>query len=243
MTTKTEPVQAPPSNVIAALARVQFEIGGIEKLTPAQRKKLGISGGSEDGKGITYAYRGIDQVTAAAQPLFGEYGIVIAPGKIVSHDVEIVTVGQNKNEWDNVTMLVRWSIYGPGGGDDMIEAETLGEGRDNSDKGVNKAYTGAYKNLMLKLLSIGDPSEDPDTERFDNTDNNEPAADLSLAQEAATRVSKLSGADKALVTKLAKEAGINNIMRAGDRADELLDIIDNLHAGQPASEPKKEEEH
>lgn len=55
MTTKTEPVQAPPSNVIAALARVQFEIGGIEKLTPAQRKKMGISGGSEDGKGITYA--------------------------------------------------------------------------------------------------------------------------------------------------------------------------------------------
>ena len=74
---------------------------------------------------------------------------------------------------------------------------------------------------MLKLLSIGDPSEDPDTERFDNTDNNEPAADLSLAQEAATRVSKLYGADKALMTKLAKEAGINNIMRAGDRADEL----------------------
>ena len=35
----------------------QFEIGGIEKLTPAQRKKQGISGGSEDGKGITYAYR------------------------------------------------------------------------------------------------------------------------------------------------------------------------------------------
>lgn len=243
MTTKTEPVQAPPSNVIAALARVQFEIGGIEKLTPAQRKKMGISGGSEDGKGIACAYRGIDQVTAAAQPLFGEYGIVIVPAKILSHEVKTVLVGQNKNEWDNVTMLVRWSIYGPGGVDDMIEAETLGEGRDNADKSVNKAFTGAYKNLMLKLLSIGDPSDDPDTERFNNSGTDEPAADLSVAQEAAARVSKLSGADKALVTKLAKEAGINNIMRAGDRADELLDIIDNLHAGQPASEPEKEEEH
>lgn len=158
-----------PTNVIAALARVQARIGGIQKLTPAERQRLGMSGGSEEGsRGISYAYRGIDQVTAAAQPLFGELGIVIAPGKIISAESKVVYVGANKNEWEHLTLVVRWSIYGPGGIDDMIEAETIGEGRDNSDKTANKAYTGAYKNLMLKLLTIGDPSEDPDNERHEN---------------------------------------------------------------------------
>ncbi len=104
---------------------------------------------------------------------------------------------------------------------------------------------------LLELLSPDGVFQAPsvvtpfDDEREPSTANGDdaPVVAQSDAQEAAVRVSKLSGADKALVTKLAKEAGINNIMRAGDRADQLLDIIDNLHAGQPASEPEKEEEH
>lgn len=217
-----------PDNVIAALARVEGEIGGIEK-----RK-----GG--DGN-LQYAFRGIDAISTAAQPLFAKYGVVIVPAG-VENSLNDITV--NGKPWTDAVVVVSWSIYGPGGIEDVIHAQTVGMGRAGDDKGYPKAITQAYKNLLLRLLCIGDPEDDTDGithERDGRTD--EPAADLSLAQEAATRVSKLSGADKALVTKLAKEAGINNIMRAGDRADELLDIIDNLHAGQPASEPEKEEEH
>ena len=217
-----------PANVIAALAAVAGEIGGIGKTR-----------GSEGG--LNYAFRGIDAVATAAQPLFSKYGVVIVPQLDEYSAVEITV---NNRPWSDSTVAMTWAIFGPGGVDDVVYAKTVGMGRDQSEKGYPKAITQAYKNLLLRLLCIGDPEDDTDGithERDGRTD--EPAADLSLAQEAATRVSKLSGADKALVTKLAKEAGINNIMRAGDRADELLDIIDNLHAGQPASEPKKEEEH
>ncbi len=217
-----------PANVIEALAAVEGEIGGIEKRR----------GG--DGN-LQYAFRGIDAISTAVQPLFAKYGVVIVPN-VTEYSLNEITV--NGKPWTDGTVSVAWTIYGPGGVDDRIEARTVGIGRDNADKNYPKAITQAYKNLLLRLLCIGDPEDDTDGithERDGRTD--EPAVDLSVAQEAATRVSKLSGADKALVTKLAKEAGINNIMRAGDRADELLDIIDNLHAGQPASEPEKEEEH
>lgn len=154
-----------PTNVIEALARVQRELGGIARLTPQQRQAAGMQTGSGD-TGISYAYRGIDQIAAAVQPLFGKYGIVLLPW-VETYDVVDITV--RNNPWTDHTMTILWTIYGPGGKDDWISARTIGLGRDNSDKGANKAMTGAHKNLLLKLLSIGDPHDDPDNERVEST--------------------------------------------------------------------------
>lgn len=140
-------------NVIAALAAVQAEIGGIEK-------KRGGEGG------ISYPYRGIDAIAAAAQPLLGKAGVVIVPteAKIVS--VDQLTV--NGKPWTDTFVNVRWTVYGPGGVEDCIDAETQGIGRDNSDKGYNKAATQAFKNLLLRLLCIGDPQDDADRPEHQN---------------------------------------------------------------------------
>lgn len=145
-----------PTNVVAALARVQADIGGIEKLTPDQRRKRGQGG---DERGISYAYRGIDQIAAAAQPLFGKYGVIIAPDAD-TYEAREITV--NGKPWTDATLTVNWRVYGPGGLEDFLEARTVGLGRDNSDKAANKAMTGAYKNLLLRLLCIGDPDDDTD---------------------------------------------------------------------------------
>lgn len=152
-----------PENVIAALARVTVEIGGIDKLTPTQRKAKGMAGGGDE-RGISYPYRGIDQIAAAAQPLFGAYGVVIVPN-VTEQRVEQIKV--NEKPWTDTFVTVQWTIYGPGGIPDHIAATTTGVGRDNSDKGVNKAMTTAYKNLLLRMLCIGDPHDD--------TDNADPA--------------------------------------------------------------------
>lgn len=146
-----------PTNVIAALARVQADIGGIEKLTPEQRRKKGQGGGDE--RGVSYAYRGIDQIAAAAQPLFGKYGIVVVP-QSRSYVAKEITV--NAKPWTDAELIVDWRVYGPGGREDFIDARTVGLGRDNSDKACNKAMTGAYKNLLLRILCIGDPDDDTD---------------------------------------------------------------------------------
>jgi hypothetical protein len=139
--------------VAAALAAVMGELGGIEKLTPEERRRRGLSSGE---KGVTYAYRGIDQIAAAAQPLLAKHGVILVP-EVVDIQVEKITV--NNNPWTDTMLTVRWTIAGPG---EALHACTAGLGRDNSDKGVNKAMTGAFKNLLLRLLCIGDPDDDTD---------------------------------------------------------------------------------
>lgn len=163
-TTEDMPTEDMPTNVVAAIARVKLGIGGIAKMTSEQhRQRTGSKASSESG--IQYAYRSTDQIAAAAQPLMGRFGVVCAP-TVVSYEVEEVQV--NSKPWRHITMLVEWNVYGPGGKDDRLEpARTVGEGRDNSDKGMNKAQTAAYKNLILRLLDIGDPTDDPEHERHE----------------------------------------------------------------------------
>jgi hypothetical protein len=74
--------------------------------------------------------------------------------------VQEVTI--NGNPWTDTFLEVGWKIYGPGGITDMIEGCTYGHGRDNSDKGTNKAHTQAFKYLLLDMLCISDPADDND---------------------------------------------------------------------------------
>jgi hypothetical protein len=183
-TDPTEPTptpERPPRNVVEALARVLAELGGIPKLTSQQRQKAGMSTGSGEG-GLTYAYRSVDQLAAAAQPLLGKYGVVIVPRKVEATVTEITV---NNKPWTDERHKVIWRIYGPGGLEDWIKAKSIGVGRDNSDKGANKASTMAYKNLLLRLFSIGDPSDDADHERVET--QREPTISVE-AQEAIRAV-------------------------------------------------------
>lgn len=163
-----------PRNVIEALARVTWQIGGISKLTPEQRRRLtGVAG--EPG-GVNFAYRGIDQIASAAQPLFGRYGVVIVP-KANTPEVNKIIKGNATMEttaWTRTTVEVEWSIYGPGGPEDKITAVTIGVADDNADKSVNKAMTAAFKNVLLRVLCIGDPQDDTDSYQRQPEDYNDP---------------------------------------------------------------------
>ena len=179
-----------PQNVISALAAVQRDIGGIEK-------------SKGKGGGLQYAFRGIDAVSAAAQPLFGKYGIVISP-EVETHVLDEITV--NGKPWVDATLTVAWSVYGPGGIDDKIVARTIGMGRDNSDKAYPKALTQAYKNLILRLLTIGDPQDETDgiTHERDIVSVWEPPARVAQAYDA---LKGLSDDSKAKVKELSAEYG------------------------------------
>ena len=142
----------PPTNVIEALARCTAEIGGIEK-----RRRLTEPGERDT---LKFPFRGIDAIASAAQPLLGRYGVVIVPTEAKITTIENITLGGNP--WTDTFVTVLWTVYGPGGLDDSFESITQGIGRDNSDKGYNKGATQAFKNLLLRLLCIGDPKDDAD---------------------------------------------------------------------------------
>ena len=135
------------TNVIEALSMVMAELPGIGKDSKADPKQGG------------YSYRGIEAITREVQPLFAKHGVVIVPRV---HDRRVVDIIVNEKPWTDTYIEVEWDIYGPGGTSDMVMARTFGMGRDNSDKGTNKAMTQCLKYLLLDLLAISDSADDND---------------------------------------------------------------------------------
>ncbi|HYA44632.1 MAG TPA: ERF family protein, partial [Acidimicrobiales bacterium] len=131
-----------------ALSRVMAELPGIGKDEHTDPRQGG------------YAYRGIEAITRAAQPLLAHYGIVLVP-HVQSH--EVVGVEVAGKSWTDTRLLVGYTIYGPGGPEDRIEVgPILAVGRDGADKGANKCMTQAFKYLLLQLLCVSDAKDDAD---------------------------------------------------------------------------------
>jgi hypothetical protein len=135
------------ANVIAALSSV------IDEMPP-----IGRDGRASQQQG-GYAYRGIEQITRAAAPLLAKHGVVFVP-QVVGMETRELTV--NSKPWTDTILTVRYRVCGPGGPEDFVEATVVGIGRDNSDKGANKALTQAFKYALTQVLCIGDSRDDVD---------------------------------------------------------------------------------
>lgn len=147
-TPETPPEPIPPAkNVVEALSRVMADLPGI-----------GRTDRSEQG----YQYRGIEAITRHAQGLFAKHGVVTVP-RVARRTVKDFTI--NNRPWTEDELWVHYRFYGPAGTEDFIEVGPLvGLGRDNSDKGANKAMTQAYKYALVQVLCIGDGKDDVDAE-------------------------------------------------------------------------------
>lgn len=143
-------------SVVQAIAAVMAELPGIGKTDKAPQG---------------YAYRGIEAVTSALQPLCARHGVVIVPQ---AHVLGIEPAAAIRDGWQDLHLQVTWRIYGPAG--DHIEATTIGIGRDNSDKGANKAHTQALKYLLLTLFMVADRADDGDGHQPPSADQQPPRA-------------------------------------------------------------------
>lgn len=147
--TTTEPttfVEPYAPNVVLALCRVMAELPNIGKTMESPQG---------------YNYRGIEQITKEAQPLFAKHGCVIAPRNIEWRDT--VQLQINNRPWTDEKLIVHYRCYGPGGATDFLDIEVPGIGRDNADKGTNKAMSQAYKYALLQALMIADGKDDSDS--------------------------------------------------------------------------------
>lgn len=146
--TEAVPERPAPSNVVQALCRVMEDLPGIGK-----------DNRSEQG----YQYRGIEAITAHTQELFGRYGVVFVP-RVLQRTVKEFPI--NSKPWTEDCLEVVYRVYGPGGTADFIDVgPVIGLGRDNSDKGANKAMTQAFKYALLQTLCVGDGKDDTDKDQ------------------------------------------------------------------------------
>lgn len=102
-----------------------------------------------------YDYPSEAAFLAATKPLFEEYGLIVHPC-----DAEFVPSNRSQVTAIRVTYKFVASKY-LGDGPREFTVVTLGEGGDNLDKGVFKAFTGAYKYALRQTLMIG-TGDDPE---------------------------------------------------------------------------------
>ena len=178
-------------SVISALAAIMQELPAISKTDTAPQG---------------WNYRGIESITRHLQPLLAKHQVVIVP---ISQIVSISPAVGMRDGWCDVQMQIDWTIYGPGGLDDRITATTVGIGRDNSDKGANKAATQAWKYLLLQLFAIADRTEDSDAADYDHGRNHQPApAHQPTASELLfQRCKTAAAATKQILRELAADNG------------------------------------
>jgi hypothetical protein len=135
-------------NVIQALANVRLDLKGIGKDHKADPKQGG------------YSYRGIEDITAAIGPLLGKHCVLFAPRvtKQVTKEIEV-----NSKPWTDTFLTVEYDVYGPGGvADHIVVGPVEAIGRDNTDKGANKAMSQAYKQVLGQVFCIGNSKDDTD---------------------------------------------------------------------------------
>lgn len=146
--------EAPAYNVIDAISRVKRDLPGIGKTR-------------DPGSDIKYAFRGIEALTAHLQGLTAHHGVVTVQLGATELATGYEYTTSTGTVWHEAHIHYRWATYGPGGLEDVIYGESIGYGRDNSDKGASKASTQAYKEYLVKLFCIGDKSSDGDAQVTD----------------------------------------------------------------------------
>lgn len=145
-----------------------------------------------------YSFRGIDAVLNAAGPAMREHGVVVIPS-LLDAQYRDIEVGKNRTTMREVTVRVRYTIFGPAG--DMLVHESdpdfgvvPGESMDSGDKGTAKAMSVAYRTFLIQALTIPTHDPDPDEktyERASRQDPNEPAASKDTIGRIETLVEAL----------------------------------------------------
>jgi len=162
-----------------------------------------------------YSYRGIETITAHLQPLLAKHGVVIIPRSTL---VSITPALDAKPGWQDVILSVEWTIVGPDGTE--LTANTIGIGRDNSDKGANKAQSQAYKYALLQIFAISDRNDDSDGIDYAHAAEPEPTAiEILYEQVKATAGTEIGKGLKALAEASDKKLSAKALADDPDWAD------------------------
>lgn len=148
-----------PANgkVYAAMAAIMAEIGGVAKTRKNQQQG--------------YAFRGIADITLAAQPLMAKHGVVLVPHEVLTDDVKERET-KSGGVMHHIRQRIVWRFYASDGS--YVQAVTTGEAMDTGDKTSNKVMSAAMKYALVQAFCI--PEEDPDDADATTPEESKPKA-------------------------------------------------------------------
>lgn len=138
--------QQKTNGIYAAMAAIVAEIGAISK-------------DKECTQGASFAYRGIDDVYNALNPIMAKHGVFVLP--IAGERTTEYRQTQKGATIEIVVMRMAYKFCHADGS--SVEAVTVGQAMDSGDKATNKAMAIAHKYAILQAFCIPtEDMEDPD---------------------------------------------------------------------------------
>lgn len=135
-----------PMGIYAAMAAIAAEIGAIGKDKRCTQ-------------GANFAYRGIDDVYNALNPIMAKHGVFVLP--IAGERTTETRQTQKGATIEVVVMRMTYKFCHADGS--SVEAVTVGQAMDSGDKATNKAMAIAHKYAILQAFCIPtEDMEDPD---------------------------------------------------------------------------------
>jgi hypothetical protein len=110
-----------------------------------------------------YSFRGIDDVYNALAPLLAKHKLVILP-EVISREWREAE-SKKGGKLNFVALLVKYQFVSAVDGS-WVTAVATGEGMDSSDKATNKAFSAAYKYVIMQAFAIpiaGTPDADDES--------------------------------------------------------------------------------
>lgn len=112
-----------------------------------------------------YAYRSNEDVQQAISAAFRACRIATQSRDVHLEQVQTKVAGRNGDTvWTSVFVTITYMFTSLDDGS-TLEFAVAGEGRDNSDKATNKAFTAAHKIAVTQLFEVAYGALDPDSER------------------------------------------------------------------------------
>jgi hypothetical protein len=165
---------------------MQNEVAGmIYQKIPAIMADLGAIEKTQENSYQNYAFRGIEDVLYACQPIFIKHGVFIVPN-VTGWEYQ-KHPGNGKADQHHVHATVGYTFYAEDGS--CVSGSVVAESMDSSDKAAAQTMSAAFKAFVFQILCV--PTEDnPDS------DYNTPQThtdDTSTEDDAeAVRVSRIN---------------------------------------------------
>ena len=215
MQSEEETKEAPktPKNVIEALLLVKRQIDA-----------LGVGKDKKTEAGPKYAYRSVDDVINAIEPMLTKAGVItsISYHDVAAEDVSIVNQRGESRNARRIACLqrVKFSHSNDDGVITTLDTEAIGEGLDSGDKAANKAMSIAYKyalGLSLPIPFVG--KDDPDAEQpvLAGPAQSQRQEAQGIKVDVPTYMSRIAQCMDVNVLRGIVRAGIDEAKAAGDR--------------------------